>query len=71
MTYRVESDEALAELLHHAVESLRQGNRRADIELRGPLAEWLEDAATGDDEGVISPYAVAVAHAVLGERPGS
>ncbi|MEW1569246.1 hypothetical protein AB0454_40590 [Streptomyces sp. NPDC093509] len=71
MTYRVESDEALAELLHHAVESLRQGNRRAGIELRSPLAEWLEDAAAGDDEGVISPYAVAVARAVLGDRQDS
>lgn len=34
-----------------AIESLRQGNRMVDIALRGPLAEWLEDAAEGDDEG--------------------
>ncbi|MFD6994579.1 hypothetical protein [Streptomyces sp. NPDC059943] len=71
MTYRIESDETLAELLDRAVESLRQGNPRADIELRGPLAEWLEDAAAGDDEGVISPYAVDVARAVLGDRSDS
>ncbi|MGW2652179.1 hypothetical protein ACWC1D_00735 [Streptomyces sp. NPDC001478] len=69
MTYRTEPDEHPAELLHRAVESLRQGNRRADIELRGPLAEWLEDAAEGDDEGVISPYAEAVARVLLGARP--
>ncbi|MFE3249828.1 hypothetical protein [Streptomyces sp. NPDC059209] len=67
MTYRIESDEALAELLHRAVESLRQGNGQADVELRGPLAEWLEDAEAGDDEGAISPYAVDVARAVLGD----
>ncbi|MCI3220862.1 hypothetical protein [Streptomyces sp. NP-1717] len=69
MTYRIESDEALAELLHRAVESLRQrqGNGQADVELRGPLAEWLEDAEAGDDEGAISPYAVDAARAVLGD----
>ncbi|MFE9813131.1 hypothetical protein ACFYRN_42080 [Streptomyces sp. NPDC005227] len=71
MTDRAECGEALADLLDRAVESLRQGNRRADVELRGPLAEWLDDAAAGDDEGVISPYAAAVARAVLGERQGS
>ncbi|WP_316521745.1 hypothetical protein [Kitasatospora brasiliensis] len=54
-----------AVLLHQAVESLRQGNHRVDIAVRGPLAEWLEDAAEGDDEGVISPYAVAVAESLL------
>mgnify|MGYP001041034541 CR=1 FL=1 len=71
MTLSIGSDEALAELLNRAVESLRQGNRRADIALRDPLAEWLEDAAVGDDEGVISPYAVDVARAVLGEPSDS
>ncbi|MFD0501690.1 hypothetical protein [Streptomyces rhizosphaericus] len=71
MTHRIESDEALAELLHRAVESLRQGNHRVDIELRGPLAELLEDAAAGDDEGVINPYAVDVARALLGDPPVS
>ncbi|MFD3683087.1 hypothetical protein [Streptomyces sp. NPDC058613] len=40
-----------------------------DIELRGPLAGWLEDAAAGDDEGVINPWAVDVARVVLGKRP--
>ncbi|OEJ21941.1 hypothetical protein AR457_39115 [Streptomyces agglomeratus] len=57
-----------APLLERAVESLRHGNRRVDIEVRGPLAEWLEDAVQGDDEGVISPYAEAVAQAMLGPQ---
>ncbi|MEU7187440.1 hypothetical protein [Streptomyces sp. NPDC045369] len=65
MTHRTEPVEALAELVGRAAESLRQGNRRADDQLRDPLAKWLEDAAGGDDLGVISPYAVAVARAVL------
>lgn len=69
-SFPIGSDEALAALLDRAVESLRQGNERVDITLRGPLAEWLEDAADGDDEGVISPYAEAVARAVLGGGPG-
>jgi hypothetical protein len=34
--------------------------------LRGPLAELLEDAAGGDEEGVVNPYAEAMAQAVLG-----
>ncbi|WP_405943321.1 hypothetical protein [Streptomyces sp. NBC_00932] len=67
MTHRIESEEVLAELLHRDVESLRQGPR-ADIELRGPLAELLEYAAAGDDEGVISPYAADFARAVWGDR---
>lgn len=57
-----------SETLDLAIESLRRGNRMVDIALRGPLAEWLEDAAEGDDEGVISPYAEAVARALLGQR---
>jgi hypothetical protein len=69
MTSHIESDEALAELVHRAVESLRQGNPCVDIALREPLALWLEDAAAGDDEGVINPYAVDVARAVLGDSP--
>lgn len=43
-----------AELLQRAVESLRQGNRRVDVEIRAPLADWLEDAWQGEDEGVIT-----------------
>ncbi|MFJ2218268.1 hypothetical protein ACIQVO_38740 [Streptomyces sp. NPDC101062] len=62
----VPTDTDPAELLLRAVESLRQGNRRVDIEVRGPLAEWLEDAAGGDSENVVSPYADAVARALLG-----
>jgi len=31
-----------------------------------PLTELLEDAAQGDDEGVINPYVEAVAAALLG-----
>jgi hypothetical protein len=34
------------------------------------LAEWLDDAAEGDEHGELSPYAVAVAQQVLG-REGS
>jgi hypothetical protein len=55
--------------LQRAMESLRQGNRLVDISVRGPLAELLDDALAGDEEGVISPYAEAVARALLGERP--
>jgi hypothetical protein len=55
--------------LRRAVESLRQGNRLVDISVRGPLAELLDDALAGDDEGVISPYAEAVARSLLGEQP--
>lgn len=57
-----------SETLDLAIESLRQRNRMVDIALRGPLAEWLEDAAEGDDEGVISPYAEAVARVLLGQQ---
>ncbi|MFF2378384.1 hypothetical protein ACFVUW_28745 [Streptomyces xiamenensis] len=62
------ASEEVGTTLDLAVESLRQGNRMVDIALRGPLAEWLEDAAEGDDEGVISPYAEAVARALLGRQ---
>lgn len=55
--------------LRRAVESLRQGNRLVDISVRGPLAELLDDALAGDDEGVISPYAEAVARSLLGQQP--
>ncbi|WP_369252949.1 hypothetical protein [Streptomyces sp. R41] len=61
-----ESDQA-SELLLRAVESLRNGNPVDIAQLRGPLVELLEDAAGGDDEGVINPYARAVAVAVLGQ----
>lgn len=52
-----------------AVESLRCGAPVDVAVLRGPLAELLEDAAAGDDEGVVSPYADAVAKALLGTSP--
>ncbi|MFE6848505.1 hypothetical protein [Streptomyces sp. NPDC057686] len=42
------------------VQSLREGNPRVDITLRGPLAMWLEDAAGGEG-GAVNPYAVACA----------
>ncbi|MET9725486.1 winged helix-turn-helix domain-containing protein [Streptomyces zaomyceticus] len=51
--------------LEQAIESLRQGNPLVDASLRGPLAELLQDAAEGDSEGVINPYADAVARALL------
>ncbi|WP_221889560.1 hypothetical protein, partial [Streptomyces sp. WAC02707] len=49
-------------------------NRFADaryIALMGPnaghaLADLLDDQADGDDEGVINPWAVAVAQQILG-----
>lgn len=31
------------------------------------LADWLEDAAVGDDHGEHSPYALAYARKILGE----
>ncbi|MGW1979204.1 hypothetical protein [Streptomyces sp. NPDC001889] len=37
--------------------------------LGAALAEWLEDAADGDDRGEISPYALEVARQILGEGP--
>ncbi|MDG9701502.1 hypothetical protein [Streptomyces sp. DH37] len=58
-------DPASAVLLD-AVASLRSG-APLDVELlRGPLAELLQDAAAGDGDGVVNPYARAVAAAVLG-----
>ncbi|MEU7697176.1 GntR family transcriptional regulator [Streptomyces sp. NPDC039028] len=54
--------------LEQAAESLRQGNPLVDASLRGPLAELLQDAAEGDSEGFINPYAEAVAQALL-RRP--
>ncbi|MFJ1936862.1 hypothetical protein ACIOGZ_29910 [Kitasatospora sp. NPDC088160] len=56
-----------AAALDRAIESLRQGNHRVDISVRGPLAELLEDAAQGDADGVLNPYAEAVARALLGQ----
>ncbi|MFF4187215.1 hypothetical protein ACFYZ9_28885 [Streptomyces sp. NPDC001691] len=53
-------------LLQQAITSLRQGNPLVDPALYEPLTELLEDAAQGDDEGVINPYVEAVAAALLG-----
>ncbi|MFI5857354.1 hypothetical protein [Streptomyces parvulus] len=53
-------------LLQQAITSLRQGNSLVDPALYEPLTELLEDAAQGDDEGVINPYIEAVAAALLG-----
>ena len=33
------------------------------------LADWLDDAAAGDDHGEHNPYALAVAHQILGDQP--
>ncbi|MET8816466.1 hypothetical protein ABZW47_31255 [Streptomyces sp. NPDC004549] len=55
-----------SETLLRAVELLRDGKPVDLALLRAPLAELLEDAAAGDDEGVVNPYATAVAHALLG-----
>ncbi|MFJ4880780.1 hypothetical protein ACIP93_36990 [Streptomyces sp. NPDC088745] len=64
------NDEPLATggdaLLQQAITSLRQGNPLVDPALYEPLTELLEDAVQGDDEGVINPYAEAVAAALLG-----
>ncbi|MEH6376238.1 hypothetical protein V7793_18200 [Streptomyces sp. KLMMK] len=62
-------DKDLADLLLRAARVVRQESV-VDVTLRTPLAEWLEDAADGDDEGVISPYAEAVARAVITGQPG-
>jgi hypothetical protein len=32
------------------------------------LADWLEDAEAGDDEGVVNPYALTVARLINGEE---
>ncbi|MFF3730808.1 hypothetical protein ACFYXM_10930 [Streptomyces sp. NPDC002476] len=53
-------------LLQQAITSLREGNPLVDPALYEPLTELLEDAAQGDDEGVINPYVEAVAAALLG-----
>jgi hypothetical protein len=37
--------------------------------LAEPLADLLDDQADGDDEGVINPWALAVARAILGRQP--
>ncbi|MFF3864117.1 hypothetical protein [Streptomyces sp. NPDC002209] len=63
-------DLADAEVCERAVQSLREGNPRVDIALRGPLAMWLEDAAGGDEGGgAVNPYAVACAQALLQGGP--
>jgi hypothetical protein len=54
-----------AETVRLAVGALRAGSKCVDIELRGPLANWLEDAWEGDGASVINPCAVDVAKAVL------
>lgn len=56
------------DLLQQAITSLRQGNPLVAPVLHEPLTDLLEDAAQGDDEGVISPYAKAVAAVLLGHR---
>lgn len=61
-----ESDKT-SEMVLRAVASLRSGTTADFALLRAPLAELLEDAAVGDDEGVVSPYAEAMARAVLGQ----
>lgn len=62
-------DLADVEVCERAVQSLREGDPRVDITLRGPLAMWLEDAADGDEDGAVNPYAVACAQALLDVRP--
>jgi hypothetical protein len=64
----ITADDVEAGIVRLAVESLRSGNKSVDIEVRGPLAAWLEDAGEGDDHGVINPYALDVARAVLANR---
>lgn len=61
-----EADQA-SELVLRAAELLRSGAPVNIALLRAPLAELLDDAADGDDEGVISPYVEVVARAVLGQ----
>ena len=40
------------------------------VRAREPLADLLDDQADGDDEGVINPWALAVARAISGgEQP--
>ncbi|MEV8033625.1 hypothetical protein [Streptomyces sp. NPDC086182] len=56
-----DSDQASELLLLRAVESLQSGAPIDIAVLRGPLAELLDDHASGDDESVVSPYAEAVA----------
>jgi hypothetical protein len=61
----IDPQAAEAETIRQAVESLRTGNKSVAIEIRGPLANWLEDAWEGDSDGVINPYAFDVAKAIL------
>lgn len=63
-----------ADTLRTAEERVRMGDRRIDIALRGPIAEWL-DSWTGIDldESAAMPedarHALAVARAILQEQP--
>ncbi|MFD6464822.1 hypothetical protein [Streptomyces goshikiensis] len=61
-------DLADAEVCERAVQSLREGNPLVDISLRGPLAMWLEDAADGDGDGAVNPYALVCAEVLLKRR---
>lgn len=50
-----------------AAENVRNGNAAiAESNLAWTIAEWLDDAADGDNHGEHNPYALAVARALLG-----
>jgi hypothetical protein len=56
-----------AEQLHAAAQRVRTSAPEiADSNLAWAISELLDDAADGDDQGEINPYALAVARAVLG-----
>lgn len=58
-----------SEVLTAAAQHIREGDRRIDIALRGPLARWLDDGAEGDEYGEYNPYAVEFAQAVVSAQP--
>lgn len=60
-----------ADLLNAAAQRIREGRHPISaLHIAWPIAEWLDDAAEGDDQGEHNPYALAVARAVLGQDGG-
>lgn len=61
--------ESPAAEMRAAEERVRMGDRRIDIALRGPIADWLDESAEEADEDSPSCRALAVARAINGKQP--